>query len=168
MNIINLEERRLNKLRDRFKNRIRKMDDYYDYSVIPDYELELDFDTIDRLPISCIVAQVAKVGDEHVLVSLAQGVEYGVEWLLSWLNAYQVAFFPCAQESYQIKNASRIFDALYFEGCALIYSRKGHTTLTVNHSELEDVFEYNPTKENILDLDSYSEVDWEEMVYEPE
>ncbi len=168
MNVINFEQQRHNILKNRYASRIRQMDDYYEYCIIPDYEITLDYDCIDRLPISGVIVQLAKVWREYHLVSVAIGQEYGLDALLEFLFNHQVSFFPSPQGYYQIDKASNVFESLYFEGCAIIHSSKGQSTIMVDDYELEDVFEETPERGSFLFMNSYSEVDWSTLAQNDE
>lgn len=168
MNIINFEKERLNILKKRYASRIRQMGDYYEYCVIPDYEITLDYDCIDRIPISGVIVHIAKVWREYHLVSIAVDQEYGLDALLEFLFNHQISFFSNHQAYYQIDKASKVFESLYFDGCAIIHSSKGQETILVDDYELEDVFEEAPERGHFLYMNSYSEVDWSTLTYEDE
>lgn len=141
MSTINFEEARLSILKKRHISQIRKLGEFIEYCVIPDYDEILDFESIDRLPVCDTEIQLAKVSSKRYLASvLFHEDEYNLDNVLNWLTEHRISFFTTPKDSYLISHASFIIDKFIFEDCVLALYRKGHTVFQIDHSDLEDAF----------------------------
>ena len=91
MDVKDFENIRLERLMKRQKERLRQMDQLYDYALIKDWDLHFEFSHSETIMIGGVFAHLIRVEDRLVLVSIQFLKDrFSVEEMLEWLDRHSI------------------------------------------------------------------------------
>ncbi|MEQ8200555.1 MAG: hypothetical protein ABRQ24_03915 [Syntrophomonadaceae bacterium] len=89
--IKNLRDLRLQRIMDREKDRLRQLDQYYEYSLVKDWDVQFDFTHCELVQIGDIFGNLVQLDDRMVLaLTQFSRHKFMVDSMLDWLENYSL------------------------------------------------------------------------------
>lgn len=159
MDVKDFENIRLERLMKRQKERLRQMDQLYDYALIKDWDLHFEFSHSETIMIGGVFAHLIRVEDRLVLVSIQFLKDrFSVEEMLEWLDRHSIYWQENPSDTDVIRGASEIIQGVKFQGHALVLYKPGSDNLTINTQDYCEVTEEYKRFNNVSDTTNSKEV----------
>jgi len=159
MSVKDLKNVRLERLMKREKERLRQMDQVYDYALIRDWDLHFDFTWAETVQLGEVFANLIRLEDRLVLVSIQFFTDrFSVEEMLDWLDRHKIYWQEPPKDFDVISGASEIIQGVKFEGHALVLYKPGSGKLAINTRDYIEVTEQYKPINKVSDTSTSKEV----------
>lgn len=159
MEVRQLSDYRLQSKLERKKDRLRQIDQYYEYCIIKDWEKMLRFTRTLAINIGDVSANLAEEEGRLVFVSIIFSCDrFSVLEVLDWLDNYAVYWEGRLKSIPKVIGASEIVEGLRYRGQSLILYRRGLAELDFIAEEFPEVTEKIRLKHVVSDISNTKEV----------
>lgn len=159
MSVKELKNVRLERIMKRKKERLRQMDQVYDYALIKDWDLHFDFTRAETVQVGEVFANLIRLEDRLVLVSIQFFIDrFSVEEMLDWLDRHKIYWQEEPKDIDVISGAAEIIQGVKFEGHALVLYKPGSGKLAINTQDYIEVTEQYQLINKVSDTSTSKEV----------
>jgi len=134
----------------KYNNNLREFPEYYEFSIIKNYEDKYENFTAHGIPLEQINLQIFELKDRIVLVSIEFSKEhFDLENVYIWLSRYNVILGEKGKNVNSILNADKIIMGLRFKGNPIILYEMGRRKVSYTSEdfvEITDSFSFQPQK----------------------
>ncbi|MCX5779560.1 MAG: hypothetical protein NTV45_01795 [Firmicutes bacterium] len=159
MEVRQLSDYRQQSKLERKKDRLRQIDQYYEYCFIKKWELMLRFTHTLMISIGDVAVNLVEEEGRLVFVSIIFSCDrFSVPEVLDWLDNYAVFWEGSLRSSPKITGASEIVEGLLYKGQALILYKRGLAELDYIIDDFPEVTEKIKLTHVVSDISNTKEV----------
>lgn len=153
MEVRQLSDYRLQSKLERKKDRLRQIDQYYEYCLVKDWEKMLSFTETLVVNIGDVAANLVEQEGRRVLVSIIFDCDcFSVQEVLGWLDDYAFYWEGSLNQSPKIMGASEIVQGVRYGGQSLILYRRGTSDLAFDGDEYPEIAEKSKLAHMVSDI----------------
>lgn len=142
MGISDLEKFRRNLIISDKNKQLRKLQNYYEYCLLKEYDAFLEFENAQAVQIGPVFANLVETNAQFIPVSIMfSDDEFDLDDVISWLNQYSIYYESSPKTNGKIERADEIIQGLKFKGNIIILYRKGRKKLEYDSSKFIEVTE---------------------------
>lgn len=122
---------------------LRRIEDMYEYCLIKDYDVHLDFTEAQAVQVGQVFANFVLVGDRPIFVSIQFPIhKFNLDEVINWLDHFGIHWQEKGKDVGTLK-AAEIIEGLKFFGNTILLYQKGHTQIEYDpdqYKEITDVY----------------------------
>lgn len=158
--LINLRDYRRHAALTKKHKSIRKIEDEYEYCLIDNYDLYLEYNDAQSVQLEKVFANFVRVGGRLIFVSILFPIDkFQLDEVISWLDNYDIHWQEKDYDDGILTNASEIIQGLKFMGNTIILYQKGHSLLNYDSSQYKEITEFYVQLKKVTDTNTIKEID---------
>lgn len=142
MHIINFDQARLTILKKRYIPRVRRLGQFLEYCLIPEYDETDELHTLERVQVDDVRVHLLWINGRYRLASILFDAEdFSLEGVLNWLFAFGILLDSGTRAEHGIDDALAVEFGLTFSGQPLVKYSRGPCRVHFHPEEFDEVLE---------------------------